>query len=260
MIRLAIIPLVLVAAAATAQDHCGTGSANIPDGSSSTVWSIDVPGSDDIIAGITLRTSIDHPWVGDLSLRLTAPDGTTALLLDRPGIPDVGGLGPWGCGGDDLDCTFDDGASSDAEATCSLTSTPVLTGSLAPLQSMDAFVGTDPSGIWTIEIVDHSFIDAGTVQQICLTLDTAPDCNGNGLPDATDIDGGGSNDADDNGVPDECQCQGDTNGDLTVDVVDLLSVLEQWGCSVECTADLDGDSNVNVTDLLAVIASWGSCR
>lgn len=260
MIRLAIVPMLLVAMPAIAQDHCGAGSASIPDGSGSSNWSIDVPDSEGILVDISLRTRISHPWVGDLSLRLTAPDGTSILLLDRPGIPDTSGFGPWGCGGDDLDCTFDGDATSAAETTCSMTSTPVLTGRLLPLQSMDTFLGSDPSGLWTIQIVDHSYIDAGTIQEICLTLETAADCNGNGLADDVDIDGGGSSDADGDGVPDECQCQGDTNGDLLVNVIDLLGVLEQWGCSIDCTTDLNGDSNVDVSDLLAVIGGWGSCR
>lgn len=54
---------------------------------------------------------------------------------------------------------------------------------------------------------------------------------------------------------------GDLDGDCTVGVLDLLSVLGEWGpceqpCPPACTADADGDCNVGVLDLLAVLANW----
>ena len=260
MKRLLFMPILACTGLLQAETHCGSGSAAIPDGSGSVLWTIEVPATERITTEVLLLTRISHPWVGDLSIRLTAPDGTTTLLLDRPGMPNGGWVGPWGCGGDDIVCLFDDAASAAAEATCSLDAVPVLEGNLTPLQPLAVFNGMVPTGTWTVEVTDHSFIDAGTIEQLCLTYTTAPDCNGNGIPDATDIDTGDSNDADGNGVPDECQCSGDTNGDLVVNVADLLRVLEEWGCSQNCTADLNGDLNVDVTDLLTVIGGWGSCR
>ena len=261
MKRLLLLPLLACTSALQAETHCGTGTAAIPDnGVSSVTWTITAPETDRITTQVLLMTSIDHPWVGDLSIRLTAPDGTTALLLDRPGMPNGGWVGPWGCGGDDIVCLFDDEAAEAAESTCSLDAVPVLEGNLTPLEPLGTFTGLVPSGTWTVEVRDHSPIDAGTIGQLCLTYTTAPDCNGNGIPDVMDIANGDSNDTDGNGVPDECQCTGDTNGDLSVDVADLLRVLEEWGCSQDCTADLNGDSNVDVSDLLTVIGGWGSCR
>ena len=260
MRRLAMLAILACSGPLHAETHCATGSPAIPDGSGSGVWTGEAPPTERIITQVLLLTRIDHPWVGDLSVRLTAPDGTSVRLLDRPGMPSSDWIGPWGCGGDDIVCLFDDLAGAAAESTCSLDAVPVLDGNLRPLESLSVFNGTIPSGVWSIEVTDHSFIDAGTIDQLCLTYTTAPDCNGNGIPDTADIDAGDSNDADGNGVPDECQCSGDTNGDLVVNVADLLRVLEEWGCTQDCTADLNGDSNVDVTDLLAVIGGWGACR
>ncbi|MDG2200537.1 MAG: dockerin type I domain-containing protein [Phycisphaerales bacterium] len=51
---------------------------------------------------------------------------------------------------------------------------------------------------------------------------------------------------------------GDTNGDGTVDVMDLLAVIQAWGaCSGDCPADLNGDGTVDVMDLLMVLENWG---
>jgi hypothetical protein len=54
---------------------------------------------------------------------------------------------------------------------------------------------------------------------------------------------------------------GDVNGDLRVDIDDLLEVINSWGacpmpCLPQCAADLNGDCTVNIDDLLAVINSW----
>ena len=55
-------------------------------------------------------------------------------------------------------------------------------------------------------------------------------------------------------------CEGDANGDETVDVQDLLLVILLWGpCDGACDADLNGDNVVDVLDLLAVILGWGGC-
>lgn len=64
-----------------------------------------------------------------------------------------------------------------------------------------------------------------------LVLETGADCNDNGLLDECDIATGSSSDDDEDGVPDECapECNADTNGDNTVDVLDLLKLLGQWG-------------------------------
>ena len=55
-------------------------------------------------------------------------------------------------------------------------------------------------------------------------------------------------------------CTGDVNGDLVVDILDLLEVISQWGpCGGGCTADIDDDGKVDILDLLEVIGAWGAC-
>ena len=50
---------------------------------------------------------------------------------------------------------------------------------------------------------------------------------------------------------------GDVNGDGTVDVLDLLTLLGDWGPCPSCASDLNGDGTVNVLDLLDLLANWG---
>ena len=55
-------------------------------------------------------------------------------------------------------------------------------------------------------------------------------------------------------------CQGDEDGDGTVDVLDLLAVISAWGdCNEDCSADFDSNGTVDVIDLLIVIQYWGTC-
>ena len=58
------------------------------------------------------------------------------------------------------------------------------------------------------------------------------------------------------GVP---ACPTDLDGDRTVAVPDLLTLLAAWGTNPGGPPDFDGDGAVAVPDLLALLASWGPC-
>lgn len=90
----------------------------------------------------------------------------------------------------------------------------------------------------------------------------AADCNMNQVPDNCDISSGFSHDRNKNGVPDECDapCPADISGNGSVDVSDLLAVINAWGpCPSPCAADIVANGQVDVSDLLAVINAWGEC-
>jgi hypothetical protein len=54
-------------------------------------------------------------------------------------------------------------------------------------------------------------------------------------------------------------CAADLDGDQTVDVFDLLQLLDAWGDCPDCGEDLDGNGTVDVFDLLELLAAWGPC-
>ena len=85
------------------------------------------------------------------------------------------------------------------------------------------------------------------------------DCNCNGIPDADDIAGGGSDDNNGNGVPDECECLWDIDGNGNVGSADLLGLLVAWGPNKGHPADFNGDGTVGSADLLALLVNWGPC-
>lgn len=103
------------------------------------------------------------------------------------------------------------------------------------------------------------------------------DCNGNGVPDACEIASGALADCDRNGIPDDCDIAGnpslDTNGnglldscgiargDLdnsgVIDGGDLGILLTLWGSSNPPIGDLDGNGVIDGGDLGIMLANWG---
>jgi hypothetical protein len=85
------------------------------------------------------------------------------------------------------------------------------------------------------------------------------DCQPNGVIDVCDIANGTSEDANANGIPDECEgeeCPADFDGDGDVDTADLLFLLAAWGTP---DGDVDGDNDTDTADLLLLLAAWGEC-
>ena len=61
------------------------------------------------------------------------------------------------------------------------------------------------------------------------------------------------------GPGDAAGCTGDVNGDSVTDGADVAEVLAQWTCQGACAADANGDGTVNIEDLLMVMDGMGTC-
>jgi len=85
------------------------------------------------------------------------------------------------------------------------------------------------------------------------------DCNANEIPDGCDLDSGASSDVNLDGVPDECGCVADVDGDGDVGFDDLLALFGAWGACGGCPEDLDGDGVVGVSDIGVLLSLWGDC-
>ena len=81
------------------------------------------------------------------------------------------------------------------------------------------------------------------------------DCNDNGVPDPHDIASGASEDWNGNGVPDECECLGDLDGDLEIDGADLMILIASYG--LDAGGDLDGDGDTDLGDLAELLGNFG---
>lgn len=60
-------------------------------------------------------------------------------------------------------------------------------------------------------------------------------------------------------VPGEDDCNGDFDGDGSVNGADFGAMLSAWGPCVDCPEDLNGDGVVSGADVGAFLALWGPC-
>ena len=86
------------------------------------------------------------------------------------------------------------------------------------------------------------------------------DCDGDGIVDGLAIQDGVAEDADDNGIPDTCDCLGDANGDRRVDGFELSMLLGNWNGPIPAALDFDGNGIAGGADLAALLGAWGPCR
>ena len=115
-----------------------------PTGASSTL-SVSGVGR---ISDVNVRMNITHPYVGDLEVRLTSPDGTVVTLVDNRG----------GSGDNFVTTVFDDEA-----ATAISAGAAPYTGSFRPEQPLSALDGEDADGTWTLRAIDQASADIGTL-------------------------------------------------------------------------------------------------
>ena len=54
-----------------------------------------------------------------------------------------------------------------------------------------------------------------------------------------------------------CTCMADYNGNGSVETVDFLNLLSEYGCSYNCITDLNADENILVSDILLFLSFFG---
>ncbi|MCF6287843.1 MAG: hypothetical protein L3J53_01225 [Proteobacteria bacterium] len=116
------------------------------------------------LASLTASIKSDHTWPGDLIFTLTN-NGTSVILMDRPGVPALGAVG---CREDGVDAVFDDTSAVPVEDVCEDTPPTGIVGTLAPEQALSAFAGADFSGDWVLTVTDNARLDTGSITEFCL--------------------------------------------------------------------------------------------
>jgi hypothetical protein len=56
-----------------------------------------------------------------------------------------------------------------------------------------------------------------------------------------------------------CSCDGDSNGDGVVDVLDIIQIIVDFNGGPGALGDVDGNGEVNTLDIIFVIGAWGAC-
>ena len=105
---------------------------------------------------------LNHSWVGDLTVTLISPSGTSVVLMDRPGSEDNNG---------NNFCNTvlnDDGSFADIQSVTS--GENPYTGTFAPLNALSAFDGEEAAGSWTLRVQDSGVQDVGRVNAFSLII------------------------------------------------------------------------------------------
>ncbi len=90
------------------------------DGTLDSMACVTVPGGALIVTEVVAHLSLNHTWVGDLTIKVRSPAGTVTTLTSRPGLDEPADDGTFCCGdSSDFDAgssiVFDDDAANDAE-------------------------------------------------------------------------------------------------------------------------------------------------
>lgn len=141
----------------------------IPD-NSSIVSSVEVAGAG-LVKDVEVNIGrIDHSYVGDLRLRLEAPDGTTVLLVDGRG----------GAQDNFVNTTF----ASDGGLGSITSAAAPFTGRFVPEDDLTRLYGRQQQGTWKLHVTDRRLVDTGTLVSWGLSLGRAV-CDGNPIPTFT---------------------------------------------------------------------------
>lgn len=111
--------------------------------------------SDLSITDVDVTINLTHSYVGDLSLRLIGPDGTSVLLANRRG----------GSGQNYASTLF-----SDQAATSITSAAAPFSGTLRPEGRLSAFDGRNARGTWLLSVSDHAYFDTGRLTAFTLHI------------------------------------------------------------------------------------------
>lgn len=107
------------------------------------------------ISGIEVLVNVQHSFVADLRLTLTAPNGQVVTLFNRRGSP----------GQNLTNTTFVSGSGASLA-----TGAAPFTGRFRAEEALDQLLGRSAAGNWTLTVVDNRPLDAGTLTAWTLTF------------------------------------------------------------------------------------------
>lgn len=165
----------------TGAEICNTYSSlevplNIPDNIASGVTSIINITDNKTITDVNVIVNITHPWIGDLTLSLISPNGTSVLLVASRDDA-----------GDNYTNTVFD---TDAITTISSGTAP-FTGVFSPQGSLSDFNNDESYGEWVLKVVDSGPEDLGKIInwdiEICGIIVVGNDDDKDGVTNDMDI-------------------------------------------------------------------------
>lgn len=161
-----------------------------------------------VVQSVSISVGLDHTWVGDLTMKLQAPNGSVLTILNRPvsTAPDDGTDNPigdnsnWAAG---TIINFGDGLGPEAETMGNSLSDaqnicindgicghdPSPDTATQPPSAFTAFRNTQASGVWRLCVGDSAALDTGNLRTWSLNLNFAAVFSQNPVPNSVPDDG-----------------------------------------------------------------------
>jgi subtilisin-like proprotein convertase family protein len=138
------------------------------------------------------NAAITHSFLGDLIVKLQSPTGINVTLVDRIGVP----ASSLGNQGNNFCSTIFDQSISPAGGIPNIenfTGQPIrgyFYPQVSSFQNLNSFIGSNPSGIWTMNVSDNSSLDTGSINRFTVEVTSTPirvpfDIDGDGKSDKT---------------------------------------------------------------------------
>ncbi len=177
-----VVAMVSVAGAQEeVKDYKWDGEMQIPDEGSASV-EIFIDDGDAEILDLDVDLIVQHSWQGDLQIELWHVDNDVrALLMNRPGEPEVGGFGfsaaNIGNPSTGEKFIFDDEAANPYDVPW--VGDPGIdnpTGSWQPEpDALSVFDGKSKAGLWVLTVTDNAAGDTGTILNFSLHITQVPE-------------------------------------------------------------------------------------
>jgi subtilisin-like proprotein convertase family protein len=127
----------------------------IPEQAAYTTKTISSPASTTVMSDVNLSLGLTHTYLSDVQIDVVSPQGTTVKLFERS----------CGASNSSLLLNYDD---LGGVLSCGTTTAQTV----APFESLSAFNGQNPQGIWTLRVRDDFKDDTGTLDSASITICT----------------------------------------------------------------------------------------
>jgi subtilisin-like proprotein convertase family protein len=118
---------------------CSACNLGIPDNNPVGISNAVTVAQQGEVTGVEVYVNITHTFIGDLRVSLTSPEGTVVMLHNQTGGTTNNLIGWYPTG-------------------------------LDPAQSLDAFLGQEMAGDWTLKVSDHASVDTGYLVEWCVRI------------------------------------------------------------------------------------------
>lgn len=142
--------------------------------------SIDVSGEGPVLTDIDVILDISHTWLGDLTIKLQAPNGAVVFLVSRAGFAEPADDGS-GCCGLNIDLfnntayEFDDqGGGGSSEGGFGPGASNRTSSGFNQVNGLTSLNGIDPNGRWTVYVGDGAGGDMGIFDGYTLQITKVP--------------------------------------------------------------------------------------